>query len=121
MTKGALHLKRIYEPVGSADGQRVLVDRVWPRGVKRDDAALDEWLRDIAPTAELRKWFGHDPARWTEFNKRYRKELDGNPQAVDRLHQALARGDVTLLYGARDEEHNQAQVIAGYLRDRPRA
>jgi uncharacterized protein YeaO (DUF488 family) len=119
MTRGALHLKRIYEPVSSTDGQRVLVDRLWPRGVKRDAAVLDEWLKDIAPTAELRKWFGHDPARWEEFARRYRKELDGNPAMVGRLRQALARGDVTLLYGARDEEHNQARVIARYMQDHP--
>lgn len=119
MTRGALHLKRVYEPPSSTDGRRVLVDRLWPRGLKRDAAALDEWLKAIAPTAELRKWFGHDPARWTEFVRRYRQELDGNPEAVGALREALAEGDVTLLYGARDEVHNQAQVIARYMQDHP--
>jgi uncharacterized protein YeaO (DUF488 family) len=117
MTRGALRLKRIYEPVGSADGQRLLVDRIWPRGIRRDAAELDEWLKDIAPTPALRKWFGHDPSRWEEFARRYRKELDGNSAMVARLRQALERGDVTLLYGARDEEHNQARVIARYMQD----
>jgi uncharacterized protein YeaO (DUF488 family) len=116
MTHGELRLKRIYEPASEADGQRVLVDRIWPRGVKREAAALDEWLKAIAPSTELRKWFGHDPARWEEFVRRYGRELDGNRQAVDHLRAMLAQGDVTLLYGARDETHNQAQAIARYLR-----
>jgi uncharacterized protein YeaO (DUF488 family) len=120
MTRGAIRIRRIYEPAGKADGQRILVDRIWPRGVKREDAALDEWLKTIAPTTELRKWFGHDPARWDEFVKRYRKELDGNPQAVAELRARIEKGDVTLLYGARDETHNQARALADYMRDHSR-
>ncbi|AEH90100.1 MULTISPECIES: DUF488 domain-containing protein [Mesorhizobium] len=111
-----LEVKRIYEPPASDDGQRVLVDRVWPRGVSKKDAALTQWLKDIAPSDELRKWFGHEPARWAEFQKRYRAELDGNDEAVTQLRGLLRQGKVTLLYGAHDEAHNNAVALAGYLR-----
>ena len=110
-------LKRAYAPPSPDDGQRVLVDRIWPRGVSREEAALDLWLKDIAPSTVLRKWFGHDPARWEEFRARYRKELASNDEAVAQLRALAAKGKVTLVYGARDEEHNQAVVLADYLRD----
>ncbi|TIS54369.1 DUF488 domain-containing protein [Mesorhizobium sp.] len=109
-------VKRVYEPPASSDGQRVLVDRVWPRGVRKDDAALTLWLNDIAPSDELRKWFGHEPARWAEFQQRYRAELDSNGEAVGQLRALLGKGRVTLLYGAHDELHNNAVALANYLR-----
>ncbi|MDF3213908.1 DUF488 domain-containing protein [Mesorhizobium sp. M7A.F.Ca.CA.001.09.2.1] len=111
-------VKRIYEPPAAEDGQRVLVDRIWPRGVSKQDAALTLWLKDIAPSDELRKWFGHEPARWAEFQERYRAELDGNGAAVTQLRGLLGNGKVTLLYGAHDEAHNNAVALAGYLRGR---
>ena len=111
-----LAVKRIYEPPAPDDGQRVLVDRIWPRGVSKKDAALALWLKDIAPSDELRKWFGHEPARWAEFRERYRVELDGNEEAVGRLRGLLRHGKVTLLYGAHDEAHNNAVALAGYVR-----
>ncbi len=113
-----LAVKRIYEPPAPGDGQRVLVDRIWPRGVSKQDAALTLWLKDVAPSDELRKWFGHEPGRWSEFQQRYRVELDGNEEAVARLRALLREAKVTLLYGAHDEEHNNAVALAGYLRER---
>lgn len=110
----SIHIKRVYEAPSEADGQRVLVDRIWPRGVSKAEADLTLWLKEVAPTTELRKWFGHDPARWAEFRKRYRAELDGNP-AVEKLRALAAKGKLTLLYGAHDAEHNQAVVLADYL------
>ncbi|WP_192183597.1 DUF488 domain-containing protein [Mesorhizobium amorphae] len=109
-------VKRIYEAPAKADGQRVLVDRIWPRGVAKKDAALALWLKEIAPSDELRKWFGHEPERWAEFRKRYRAELDGNEEAVAQLLDLLRKGKVTLLYGAHDEAHNNAVALAEYLR-----
>jgi uncharacterized protein YeaO (DUF488 family) len=112
----AVAIKRIYEPVAKGDGYRVLVDRIWPRGVSKGEATLDEWLKDVAPSTALRQWFGHDPARWAEFQRRYRKELDGNPEARQALASLRKRkGRVTLLYAARDEEHNNAVVLQGLL------
>ena len=105
--------KRVYEPPAAEDGKRVLVDRVWPRGVSKEQAKLDEWLKDIGPSTELRKWFGHVPERYPEFKKRYLQELQGN-QALEQLKGMT--GTVTLLYGAKDEEHNQAVVLSGLLR-----
>ncbi|UCI25460.1 DUF488 domain-containing protein [Mesorhizobium sp. B2-8-5] len=109
-------VKRVYEPPAKADGQRVLVDRIWPRGVSKKDAELTLWLKEIAPSDALRKWFGHEPERWAEFQKRYRAELDANGDAVAELRALLGRGKVTLLYGAHDEAHNNAVALAGYLR-----
>ncbi|RWM10735.1 DUF488 domain-containing protein [Mesorhizobium sp.] len=109
-------VKRVYEAPAKADGQRVLVDRIWPRGVSKKDAALTLWLKDIAPSDELRKWFGHEPDRWAEFQKRYHAELDRNEKAVAELHDLLREGKVTLLYGAHDEAHNNAVALMGYLR-----
>lgn len=107
--------RRIYDPVAPEDGYRVLVDRVWPRGLRKEAAALDEWCRDLAPSAELRKWFGHDPDRWPAFRDAYRDELARCPEALTRLLQQMATGRVTLLYAARDREHNQAVVLAEVL------
>ncbi|TIW19075.1 MAG: DUF488 domain-containing protein [Mesorhizobium sp.] len=108
-------VKRIYEAPTKADGQRVLVDRIWPRGVSKKDAALALWLKEIAPSDELRKWFGHEPERWPEFRKRYRTELGRNEEAVAQLRVLLREGKVTLLYGAHDEAHNNAVALAEYL------
>lgn len=112
----SIELKRAYEPPAASDGFRVLVDRLWPRGVSKDSAAIDLWLRDIAPSTELRKWFAHDPAKWAEFRKRYFRELDGNEEAVRELRKHARRGKVTLVYGARDEEHNDAVALKEYLK-----
>ncbi len=111
----AVFLKRIYDPPATADGKRVLVDRVWPRGVTKDEAKLDLWLKDVAPSTALRKWFGHDPARWPAFRERYRLELADNP-ALDTLKTlARAKDRLTLLYAARDTQHNQAVVLRELL------
>lgn len=111
-------VKRVYEPTERSDGQRVLVDRLWPRGVSKAEAKLDLWLKDIAPSDELRKWFGHDPERWEEFQTRYREELKDKGEAVGELNDLLAKGKVTLLYGAHDEEHNNAVALAAWLHGR---
>src|SRR3546814_7342660 len=110
-----VRLKRIYEPAAAEDGQRVLVDRIWPRGITKAEARIDLWLKDIAPSTALRKWFGHRPERWPEFQRRYSVEIDANP-AIDQLRDLARRGVLTLLYGARDEAHNQAIVLANHLR-----
>jgi uncharacterized protein YeaO (DUF488 family) len=110
-----IRIKRIYEPAGKDDGARILVDRVWPRGITKVDAALTLWLKDIAPSTELRKWFGHDPERWQEFRTRYGEELDGNGANVALLRDQIAKGPVTLLYGAHDTAHNQAVALLDYL------
>lgn len=115
---GALRIKRIYDPAAPDDGCRVLVDRLWPRGVARKTAALDLWLKDIAPSSELRAWFGHDPQRFEDFRKRYRQELEANPEPVAQLCALAKRHDVTLLYGARDPHANQAVVLAEFLAER---
>jgi uncharacterized protein YeaO (DUF488 family) len=106
-----IKLKRVYEQPDVKDGERVLVDRLWPRGVTKEKARIDLWLKEIAPSTELRRWFGHDPAKWTEFKRRYRAELKGNKAQVARLKDEMEKGSVTLLYGARDEEHNEAVVL----------
>ncbi|HZL33827.1 MAG TPA: DUF488 domain-containing protein [Tepidisphaeraceae bacterium] len=110
-----IQLKRVYEPSSKEDGVRILVDRLWPRGLTKKKAAVDLWLKDIAPTTELRKWFGHDPARWKEFQVRYRKELRADKEAVDLLKQKSKEGTVTLVYGAKDQEHNEALVLQKML------
>ena len=108
-------LKRIYEPAKRTDGARVLVDRLWPRGISKERAKLDLWLKDIAPSTELRKWFNHDPKKWSEFQKRYKQELRSNPEPVKQLKALAKKKTTTLLYGARDEEHNEAIVIQKFL------
>lgn len=112
-----ISVKRVYEPAAASDGTRVLVDRLWPRGLRKEDARLDEWLRDIAPSPELRKWYAHDAARWEEFQARYRAEL-ATPERLAHLERlaAIARtGTLTLLYAAREERHNSAVVLAQML------
>ena len=104
-------IKRVYELPDKHDGRRILVDRLWPRGLTKEKASIDLWLKDIAPSTELRKWFDHDPGRWEEFKERYLDELKGNSEQIQLLKQELDKGIVTLVYGARDEEHNQAVVI----------
>lgn len=113
----SIAVKRAYEPAGARDGRRILVDRVWPRGLSKDELELDEWCRELAPSTELRKWFGHDPQRWEEFRKRYTAELRSAHarEEIARIAGLAKRGKVTLLYGARDEEHNQAIVLRDYL------
>lgn len=108
-------LKRAYEPAVPEDGQRVLVDRLWPRGVSKEKAAIDLWLKEIAPSTALRQWFGHDPALWGEFQQRYRAELDANSEVVGQLRDVIRAGKTTLIYGAKDEAHNDAVVLAAYL------
>lgn len=106
-----IRIKRVYERPDKHDGSRILVDRLWPRGLTKEKASVDLWLKDIAPSTELRKWFGHDPGRWEEFKKRYLAELKGNSEQIRLLKQELEKGVVTLVYGAKDEEHNEAVVI----------
>jgi uncharacterized protein YeaO (DUF488 family) len=115
MSAATLKLKRAYAPAAAGDGTRVLVDRLWPRGLAKREARIDEWAKEVAPTAALRRWFGHDPARWDEFQRRYRAELKDNA-ALDQLRRLVAAGPVTLVYGARDETHNQAVVLREVLR-----
>jgi uncharacterized protein YeaO (DUF488 family) len=114
MTSSNLRLQRAYDEPAPDDGRRVLVDRVWPRGRTKDQLRLDSWERDLGPSTKLRRWFGHDPERWREFQARYRVELaqPGPAETLDELAAAALLGPVTLVYGARDREHNQAQVIA---------
>lgn len=110
-----VRLKRAYEPPASADGTRVLVDRLWPRGVKKEKAAIDEWMKEIAPSTELRKWFGHDPERWPEFRRRYRSEIKKHPGEFGRLRELARKGNLTLVYAAHDEAHNDAVVLRDLL------
>ncbi|MEJ2362158.1 MAG: DUF488 domain-containing protein [Gammaproteobacteria bacterium] len=107
-------LKRVYDPPAKADGERVLVDRLWPRGLTKVKARVDHWLKDVAPSTELRKWFGHDPEKWTEFKKRYRVELKNNP-ALSELQALSRQGDITLVYAAKDQLHNEAVVLKQIL------
>ena len=107
----SLQLKRVYEEPSGSDGVRILVDRLWPRGLSKEKAQVDLWLKEIGPSNELRKWFNHDSARWLEFRSRYREELKHNDEQMALLKQAVSKGSATLLYGAKDEEHNQAVVL----------
>lgn len=111
----SLKVKRIYEPVSKEDGFRILVDRLWPRGMTKEKAGIDLWLKDIAPSTELRKWFDHDPAKWNEFRKKYSKELKENHEMTDTLKEYLKKGNVSLLYAAKDEAHNEAAVLKEYF------
>jgi uncharacterized protein YeaO (DUF488 family) len=113
-----IQLRRAYEPATSADGRRILVDRLWPRGLTKKAVHLDAWLKDVAPSTELRRWFGHDPAKWTEFERRYRQELAASPEALAPLLEAARAGPVTLVYGAKDELHNEAMVVKAVLEER---
>ncbi|MCL5024252.1 MAG: DUF488 domain-containing protein [Nitrospirae bacterium] len=104
-------IKRIYEPPSRSDGKRVYVDRLWPRGLRKEQAHFDEWIRDISPSDELRKWFGHDPSKWQEFRSRYKAEMKTRKDFIEKLRDYSEKGTVTLLYSAKDEEHNNALVI----------
>ena len=110
-----LKIKRVYEKPQKEDGTRVLVDRLWPRGLTKEKAAVNLWLKEIAPSTALRKWFGHDPGKWTAFQKRYRQEIKKNKEQVAILNEQLMKGNVTLVYGAKDEEHNEALVLRDWL------
>lgn len=110
-----INTKRAYDPPAPGDGARYLVDRFWPRGMKRDTLELAAWQKDAAPSAVLIKWFGHDPERWDAFRERYSAELDANPEGWKPLMDAARHGPLTLVYGARDTQHNQAEVLKAYL------
>ncbi len=112
-----IRLKRAYEEPASDDGLRILVERLWPRGLTRERAGVDHWVKEVAPSTELRRWFNHDPARWGEFQKRYRAELRQNKDAVEELRQRCRGQTVTLVYAARDEMHNAALVLKNYLEE----
>lgn len=112
-----VHIKRAYEEAEAGDGYRVLIDHVWPRGISKDRAHLDEWARELAPSDELRKWFDHVPERFPEFRKRYRKELAGHAEKLDELRERARGGTLTIVYAARDTEHNNAVVLAELLRE----
>jgi uncharacterized protein YeaO (DUF488 family) len=114
----SVKVKRVYSEPSRKDGVRILVDRVWPRGLTKDRAGVDRWLKELAPSTTLRKWFGHDPSRWKEFQSRYRKELRANKEALAELRKLCAKRTVTLLFGARDEELNQAAVLKKVLQGR---
>lgn len=113
-----LKVKRVYENAEASDGIRFLVERLWPRGMKKEELKLEAWLKDVAPSDSLRRWFAHDALKWNEFQKRYRVELDGNPNAWKPILDATERGNVTLLYSARDTEHNNAIALILYLEAR---
>src|SRR5215831_13245390 len=106
-----IRLKRAYSPPAPDDGTRILIDRLWPRGVKKTEAAIDEWMKEIAPSTELRKWFGHDPERWQEFRRRYQTEIGQHPDEFDRLRKLAQRDRITLVFSAHDEAHNDAVVL----------
>lgn len=110
-----VRIKRAYEAPSSHDGTRILVDRLWPRGVKKSDASISRWMKDVAPSSELRKWFGHDPARWEEFRRRYESELAGKRELLGELKNLAKEGPLTLVYSAHDEDHNQAVVLRDTL------
>jgi uncharacterized protein YeaO (DUF488 family) len=106
-----LRLKRAYAPPAEEDGVRILVDRLWPRGLTKSKAAIDQWMKEVAPSAELRKWFGHEPDRWPEFRRRYREELRRHSAELDEIRELAQQGPVTLVFSARDEQHNDAVVL----------
>jgi uncharacterized protein YeaO (DUF488 family) len=112
----SIQLKRVYDKPAKTDGRRILVDRIWPRGLTKKEARLDEWLKEIAPSTALRKWFGHEPSRWEEFKKRYFRELGSQRERVEGLAQQSKKGTVTLVFGAKDTEHNNAVALKEYLR-----
>jgi uncharacterized protein YeaO (DUF488 family) len=113
-----IHIKRAYEDADSSDGERFLVDHLWPRGVKKEALKVKEWVKGVSPTTDLRKWFGHDPAKWKKFQRRYFAELDKEPEAWQPLLDAARKGTITLVYSARDEEHNNAVALKSYLERR---
>ena len=111
-------LKRAYDPPAVSDGTRILIDRLWPRGVKKANAAIDQWSKDISPSTALRKWFGHDPARWPEFQRRYAAEVHEHPEQLTKLRALARRGPITLVFSAHDEEHNDAVALTDFLLER---
>jgi len=113
-----LRLKRAYEPKAASDGRRILIDRLWPRGLSRRKVAIDDWMKELAPSADLRRWFAHDPRKWVEFQKRYKLELRTQADLLDKIAKRALRGRVTLVYGARDEAHNDAVVLSAVIRRR---
>lgn len=113
-----IRIKRTYDPPARADGRRILVERLWPRGMKKEALAADAWMKEVAPSTKLRKWFDHRVERWDEFRRRYRAELDANPASWEPILEAAEPGTVTLLYSARDTAHNGAVVLRDYLSDR---
>ena len=113
--KPTIRLKRVYEEPSEDDGTRILVERLWPRGVSKEAAAIDLWLKEVAPSPELRKWYAHDPDRWEEFRRRYRAELDDKGEVLDDLRRRLQQGPVTFVFAARDQEHNSAVLLRDYL------
>lgn len=115
-----IKLKRVYEPAAPDDGVRILVERLWPRGIKKNALKLDTWLKDVAPSDGLRRWFGHEPKKWNGFQDRYCAELDANPQVWESVAKAARRGRVTLIYSSRDTEHNNAVALRNYLQDKMR-
>jgi len=110
-----IRLKKAYNEIGADDGIRILVDRIWPRGVSKKDLQLDKWMKEIAPSDKLRKWFDHDPEKFEEFRRRYQQELDSNGERVRQLAEIARNQDLTLVYGAKDREHNHAVVLKEYL------
>jgi uncharacterized protein YeaO (DUF488 family) len=115
-----IKIKRVYESFDARDGTRFLVERLWPRGMKKSSLRIDGWLKDVAPSSALRRWFGHDAAKWDEFQRRYAAELDHQPAAWQPLLEAAQRGDVSLLYSAHDTEHNNAVALKAYLEQQPK-
>ena len=118
MRKPGIKLKRAYDPVASADGTRFLVERLWPRGVKKTAIHVQGWLKDVAPSANLRRWFGHDPKKWDEFRRRYFRELGANADALEPILKAARSGPVTLVYSSHDMEHNNAVALKDYVEAR---
>lgn len=112
----SLSIKRSYEAPAASDGKRILIDRLWPRGLSKEKAKIDLWMKEIAPSSDLRKWFGHDPEKWKEFQVRYKKELAANSELVDSIREMANRETVTLVYSAKDEEHNDAVVLLACLK-----
>ncbi len=115
MKQRLVKIKRVYAPFEAKEGKRILVDRLWPRGISKQKAQIDLWLKDLSPSTELRKWFGHDPDKWSQFQKRYLAELEANKDAVESLLKEIQTGPVVLIYSASDEEHNDARVLLQYL------
>jgi uncharacterized protein YeaO (DUF488 family) len=113
-----IQIKRVYDPLAKEDGARFLVERLWPRGMKKEALPMEAWYRNLAPSGDLRRWFSHDPAKWKEFQRRYRAELGDNPAACQPLLDAVKQGNITLLYSAHDTEHNSARVLKSYLEER---
>ncbi len=113
--KPTIHLKRAYEAREPSDGKRILVERLWPRGLTKEEAHLDAWVKDVAPSPELRKWYAHDPEKWPEFQRRYRDELESNPAGIEELRQAMGKRAVTFVFAAKDPVRNSATLLREYL------